>query len=267
MQIMGLAGATETWAREAWAVRAEESRAGLGWALVRRWYVVVAGLVVTGCLVAAVAQLVPPQYEATAHILLYAPQTSATPDGNPLLNLGGLEPAVAILTRAMSDDSTMEALKAEGAKGEFTVEADPLTSAPVLLVTVDATSSAAALDTLDLVVERVDTTFVNVQNAIGATGKSLINQRVLTRDQRATLVRKTQIRVLLVTIVGGLIMTVLAAAGTDALLAARAARRRSRRASAPPPAAPGSILPNIATSSEDGASQPSGSAAAASWNS
>jgi hypothetical protein len=204
-----------------------ESGTSLGAILKRRWYAVVAGLLITAGLVGAAYQLVPPGYEVTAHVLLLPPAASVPAGGNPYLGLGGLDPAVAILSRAMSDSGTVLALRAEGASGEYTVLADQLTSGPVLLVTEDAKTAAGAVTTLDLILARLPVTLSELQTSVGTTPTWLITETVITQDVRATLDRKSQTRALIVALAAGLVLTLLLASGLDALLRLRA-RRRSR---------------------------------------
>ena len=195
--------------------------------LVRRWYVVVAGLVTTGILCAVAMQVVPVKYQATSAVLLLPPKSSVAQEGgNPFLALGGLDVAAGVISRAMTDRATQQEVKKAGAPGTYTIEPDAVSGGPVLLVTAEAVSPEGALTTLAVVNRVLPTTLQAVQTGAGISSASLIQSRQLTRDEAAQPVRKPLIRALLVAVVAGLALTLLVASLVDGMLLRRAARGR-----------------------------------------
>jgi hypothetical protein len=195
--------------------------------LVRRWYVVVAGLVVTGILCAVAMQVVPVKYQATSSVLLLPPNSSVAQEGgNPFLALGGLDVAAGVISRAMTDRTTQQQIAKAGAPGTYTIAPDAVSGGPLLVITAEAVSPEGALTTLAVVNRVLPTTLETVQSSAGISSASLIRSRQLTRDDAAQPVRKPLIRALLVALVAGLALTLLAASLVDGMLLRRAAGPR-----------------------------------------
>jgi hypothetical protein len=196
--------------------------------LLRRWYVTVSGVAVTVILCLLALNLVPAKQEVTANVLLLPPNpTSPSPQGtppNPYLSLGGLEGIADVVARAMTDRAMAEALEDRGFRGEYVVEPDPASPAPVILVIVDDDSSGTALDTLDYLLGRLPETLASVQESSDVPTSALISSTIITRDTAAEVIRTSQIRALVVALTGGLAGTFLAAALLDGYM--RSLRRR-----------------------------------------
>lgn len=204
------------------------------WALVRealrrRWWLVVVGLLATAALCTAATRVVPADHEATARLLLLPPASSLERGGNPYLALSGLSTTAAIVSKAVSDDATLTALRAEGARGDYIVEPDLSISGPVLLLTVQARSDADAIRTLELLSARVPVTLVDLQRSLAAPRSAYITTSVLTADTRSRTLRKSQTRAVVLAFVLGCGGTVVATALLDNLVA----RLRRRGGSGP----------------------------------
>jgi hypothetical protein len=218
--------------------------------LLRRWYVVVLGLQATILLAFLAVLFVPVKYQATSSVLLLPPKTaSGGPGSNPFLSLGGLDVVAGVVARAVTDRATQEDVVASGGTGTYTVKLDQAAGGPVLLVTVEDTTSSGTLRTLDIVTQRLPKTLADVQAAADVSGKALIGSRPITRDTTTETVRKPQIRALLAVTAVGLAGTVLLASFIDGYLLRRAQRRKApplRRArssgSNGRPASRGSVL-------------------------
>ena len=197
--------------------------------LLRRWYVVLLGLVATGALCALAVQLVPPTHRATSAVLLLPPQTadSEEPD-NPFLALGGLDTVAGVLARDITDRATRDAIFDGGAQGGYTVEPDLISGGPVLLITAEAVSPDSALQTRDAVTDRLPRTLAELQVAAGVAESLQIRTKEITRDQTAEPVYNTLIRAVLVAAAGGVTATFLAVAALDGLLRRRADKRSAR---------------------------------------
>lgn len=196
---------------------------GLGRVLWRRWYITILGLLATVGLVLGAVSLVPVKYEAKSYVLLLPP--SAKDGSNPLLSLGGLQSTVDVLARAMLDATTADALKRQGVTATYTVARDLTTDGPVLVVTTDDKTSSGALSANADVVARLAPTMLALQSQQAVKTSSLISLQEINKATTTAVLRKSQIRALLVAVAVGILLTVLLAALIDGLVL----RRRSRR--------------------------------------
>jgi hypothetical protein len=212
--------------------------------LIRRWYIVVLGLLATVALCYAATVFVPVSYEATADVLLLPPKvntiakagaTATTQPDNPFLALGGLDTVSAVLSKTLSDRATQLTVQQAGGTGTFTVVQDLTAGGPVLLVTVTASTPAATLRTLAAVTGVVPLALARLQTTSGVPANALIRSKVITRDNIAQPVRKSQLRAMMAAAAAGLGGTVLLTALVDGYLARR---RGGRVAAAPAPAPP-----------------------------
>ena len=197
--------------------------------LLRRWYVVLLGLIATAALCALAVQLVPPTHRATSAILLLPPQTADTeePD-NPFLALSGLDTVAGVLARDISDRATRDAVYEGGAQGSYTVEPDFISGGPVLLITAEGVTPDSALQTRNAVTDRVPQTLAELQVAAGVAESLQIRAKEITRDETAEPVFKNLIRAVLVAAAGGITATFLIVAALDGFLRRRA-EKRSRK--------------------------------------
>src|SRR5215470_17013903 len=109
------------------------SLTGIGRTLIRRWYVTVLGLVLTIGLASVAASSSPPTYEARASVVLVPPKSNQLQ--NPFLGLGGLQEVSDVVSRAISDTATADAITAAGGSPKYSVGRDTSTSGPILLIT------------------------------------------------------------------------------------------------------------------------------------
>ena len=214
--------------------------------LLRRWYVVVVGLLATLALCFLASRFVPTKYEANAGILLLPPPSTAegVPD-NPFLSLGGLDTVSAVVARAATDRAMQQEVAKAGGTGSYTVEPDVASGGPVLLITVDDVTSAGTLTTLRVVSQRVPSLLTNLQTSSGVRENALIRSRELIRDNVAQPVRKPLIRAMLVALAAGLAGTVLVTSLVDGFLTRRTRGRADPEpepavGGEPPPPAPDS---------------------------
>ena len=194
--------------------------------LLHRWYAVVVGLVATVTLVVIAAQVVPVTYAASAHVVLLPPRASEGIGTNPYLGLGGLDNMADVVSLAMMDDKTAKQLIAAGVSNDYTVVRDRTTSGPILLITAEETSSSTASASLETVIKEVPVTTLTLQTDTAIPESALIEVTEIGKTGDPEPRRKSQIRALLVVLVGGLSLTVLGTSFLDSLLGRRAARRR-----------------------------------------
>jgi hypothetical protein len=146
--------------------------------LLRRWYVVIPGLLLAAVAAGYCWLNVPPTYQRSASQLLL-PAEATLPEveikddegeietlaPNPFLYLGGLNTAADVLVSAVRGAPAVAeaALQHEGA--EIEVGRDPMSSGPMLLITVTAPSDAAAAELIDTMLIQTEAVLEQLQTA------------------------------------------------------------------------------------------------------
>lgn len=212
----------------------------------RRWYIVVLGLLVTLPLSFVAAHQVAPKYTMKASVVLLVPQKSLGPGGNPYLALGGLDAAVDVLAAGLSADAIQERLALTGATAGL-VQRDGGSSAPILLVTVVAPSKQTAQAGVDTLVREVAPTLASIQRSAGVDRSHLIRSEVVASSKRAAVSYKPLIRAGLMVLMAGVAATFLLTALVDSGLR----RRRQRRDAALTPRSPLRVSGPVEAHQED----------------
>ena len=119
-------------------------------ALLRRWYVVLVGLVMTAGLVYVAHDAVPPTYSATGSVLLLPPGASVEDGSNPLLQLGGLEQPAALVVAYLAGDQARQVFAQDFPDATYDIVLDPLSRGPLILVTVEDPSQDDVMGALEL---------------------------------------------------------------------------------------------------------------------
>ncbi|MGN8244859.1 hypothetical protein ACTHAM_001967 [Cellulomonas soli] len=192
----------------------------------RRWWLVLVGVVLTAAGAAYVVSLVPAEQVARASVLLVPPEVVVGDTGNPYLGLNGLQPAADVLARALNDGQAHADLAPPEGTGDFVVIRDTSSSGPVLVVEVTDTDPDGAIAMLDDVLAAMPPMLEQLQADVEAPTSSFIKMTVVTRDDLPEASTKTQIRALLVSLVGGLALTVFLTYAVDGLLVRRGLERR-----------------------------------------
>lgn len=208
------------------------TQSGLLRVLVRRWYATAAGLLLTLLLCVLATFVVSAKYEAKEAVLLVPP--AGTTGSNPYLNLASLEGLNSVLVQALDNTATGDRLHAEGVTGAYTIADDPNSSGPVLVISGTAATPTAAISVVRHVSALVPQTLQQLQAQLAVPRKAIVTTTVLSPADKATTVRKSQIRALIVAAAAGIFGTLLVVAGLDNLL-----RRRASR----PPRRPTQIAP------------------------
>jgi hypothetical protein len=189
--------------------------------LARRWYLTLAGLLVTAGLAFIALQLVPPVWESKANVVLLPPKSTVEPGGNPYLQLGGLAPTLDLLVASLDDQEMEQLIKSVSPTAEYTVVADTTSSGPVLAVTVEDRTPANSLAARDQVVGQVPLKLDALQDNLTIPSRSRITSMVLTQDNKPEIVGKDQLRALVVAVGAGAVGTALMVALIDGYLTRR----------------------------------------------
>jgi hypothetical protein len=184
----------------------------------RNWVAAACGLLVTAVLVIAGAAVVPAKYVATSQMVLLPPsnlpETSYNGVQNPYLGLSGLQSMAAVVSSAMMDDDTAKALQAAGVS-DYNVQWDALSAGPVLVVQATEPSAAQASNAISVLDEQIPMTVARLQNAASISPRSFITTSVIARPSTPARSGKTQLRVALLALVIGLVLTMLAISVLD----------------------------------------------------
>ncbi|MET0933491.1 MAG: hypothetical protein ABWX56_07245 [Mycetocola sp.] len=125
--------------------------------LVRRWYIVVPGLLIAASLAVGAWFAIPPEYSRSATQLLIPGANSIPEGGNPYLFLGGLAPAADVLVRAIGSENVLNDVVEEHPGIEVEISRDTTTAGPIVLITVTASSDAASEAVLAMLIDRTVT--------------------------------------------------------------------------------------------------------------
>lgn len=202
----------------------------LAQSLRRRWYLLLAVTVLAVATTTFVVSRLPATYRANASIVLVPPETTLGDTGNPYLFLGGLEQSVDVLSRDLGSEQVRDQMAQKGgASASYTVTPDFTTSAPIVLVTTEASSADAADAMLDAVVAQVPVSLTRLQEALAVSGSAQITTQLIARSEEPEIVMSGRYRAMVM--IGGALMVggVLLVAAVDGLLR----RRRMRAATVP----------------------------------
>lgn len=202
--------------------------------LLRRWYVIVAGLLLTAAGAYAVFQATPIRHEAQSTMMLLPPQETLELEGdNPYLVLGGMGQALAVLTTRLNAPATAEALLGKDGDAEYMVSGDTAAGAPFLNITTQAAGGRDALRLLEQLQDEATDELATMQEELAIPAASVIGIMTVTTASEATAVTTTRMQLTVAALGAGLVLTVALAAAIDGLLAARSRRRAAERAPRP----------------------------------
>ncbi|MFC7724022.1 hypothetical protein ACFQW6_02815 [Nocardioides sp. GCM10028917] len=199
--------------------------------LVRRWYL---ALVVLALVVAStylVVHQVGPTYKAEGSALVFPPTSSrlvggATKvQGNPYLQLAGVSQARDIVIRTLKSKSIHDEWASEFPGYDYEVTPDFTNSAPIILFTVEGSSSTGSAAALHGLMEHVPVVLLELQDGLGLTQYDMVTAKDLTRDEVPEVIRKTQIRAGILAAAVTLTLGLLLLALLESLLAARTRTR------------------------------------------
>lgn len=202
--------------------------------LLRCWYILAAGLLLTVAMCWVVQGRVPVTYEAKGSQVLMPPSATVG-EGNPYLYLGGLNQALDVLVRRVSaPEATKPVLRAFPGT-EFTVQADGSTSGPILVIAASGPTQEATLGILQAALDKVPVALKDMQDELAIADRVRISVRTVVVDGQAAKNNQAQMRLVLLAAGAGAVGTVLLTVMIDNFLSSR---KRPRRAGGKPRATP-----------------------------
>lgn len=171
-------------------------------AIRRFWPVVLAVLILTGIGVASVPSNIAPEYEASGTVILLSPSTEGDKVTgkvvavNPWSRFGASGEGVAgtALIELLESAPFEERIMANDAVEEYDVAPNPGGNGAILDISVLASNGEAALDTYDLIVDRLVSELDSRQEAAGAPVEKRLRAELLTDPSEATELLGSQIR-------------------------------------------------------------------------
>lgn len=206
--------------------------------LLRRWYIVVPGILLAVAGAVGAYTVIQPGYERTATQLLM-PGEGTVPPGvtNPYLYLGGLTQASDIVVRVMQSEEVAGKVVADYPGTEVLVQRDPTVSGPVIQIVVTAQTDEAAADALAVLVEQSGVVLERLQDDQSVTRDDRMSISTLTHDMSSTLQQKTRLIMSAGAGAGLIALTLVVASLVDGLSRRpHRAGRRGKTAAVPAPA-------------------------------
>ncbi|WP_322760159.1 hypothetical protein [Frankia sp. Cr2] len=209
--------------------------------LVRRWYILIVGIILTGLAGVGVRATIGPTFQAHAAVVVLPPTsdagtTSTAASRNPYLSLP-LGNTADVLTRIMGTESVRQELKAAHATSAYTI-ALVADGSPVLEIAATDTSPAAATNTASVLVKVAGTELEKLQVMQNVPKNAMIRASQLISPSEPDVLHGSQIRALLGVVALGLILSVtmcfIAEGAFTGRRAALAAAVRGRRTTGSP---------------------------------
>lgn len=195
--------------------------------LLRRWYIVVAGLLLIAGSAVVVIKIVPTEYQASGQLFLLLPTeaTGVETPTNPFLNLqSGLTVTASLIAGSVSTQDNETALAAAGFTSEYSVALNPGTG-PLLVITAADTDPARALATRNEVIGQLKTELERIQTEAQVPERQVIAAREFSVTAEAEVLAGSKIRALAGVGAVGLILTLLAVFSIERM----GKRRRTRK--------------------------------------
>ncbi|WP_405372083.1 MULTISPECIES: hypothetical protein [unclassified Microbacterium] len=198
--------------------------------LLRRWYIVVPGLLAAAALAVGMWHVQKPEYQRSATQMLL-PGTASVPDGgNPYIYIGGLTQAADVVVRALGSRNVIEDVVGDRPNVEVEVSRDPSASGPLILVSVTAGSDADAEAVLARLVTRTTRVLGDLQDQEDISAASRIKIIPVAIDETSVLMQRDRLIAAAGAGLGAVALTLVLAVGVDGLVVARARRKRRKDA-------------------------------------
>lgn len=184
----------------------------------RRWYFLVAGLLITGVATYFVFGMVTPSYEAKASVVLIPPAVAVTVGDNPYLYLGGLEQALGVLQVKVSSPEVAAPLLNKFPDSTITVSKDVTTSGPIMAVAVSSDTPEQTMELLQSTMTLIPATLIALQKDLKVPVLSVISSMPLSMDIEPSINSKKQVQMTAMAAFAGLAATLLITGFLDRLM-------------------------------------------------
>jgi len=168
--------------------------------ILRRWHVVVSGLILTAVVAVIVMQSISPTFQARGTALVVTPQApteGTTPSiisQNPFARFDASTTVLAgVVAQLMSDIEVRENLHEQGAKADYIV-AQENENAPILTVLVEDKDEDYAMESASTVLASINEELDDRQADAGAPEASRIRSMVISEPTRTTRLVAAKVR-------------------------------------------------------------------------
>lgn len=192
--------------------------------LLRRWYLLLIGLLLTAGMSWYTFNYIQPTYEAHGSILLMPAEKTVGNHGNPFLYLGGMSEVVDVVVMRSNAAESVDPIVKKFVGTEITTAADRMTSSPIVVVDITADSEKTALAALDATLNTVTGNLESMQNEIKVDADMRISSKKLVVDRAASVNSKMQTQMAIVVAGAGAVGSFLLTGFIDGFLQARKSR-------------------------------------------
>ncbi|OLT21974.1 hypothetical protein BJF81_14110 [Ornithinimicrobium sp. CNJ-824] len=206
--------------------------------LVRRWLVLLLGMVLTFATAVYVYDQAPPRYQATARILLLLPANArGEVVGSPFLYLpDGLNVLANIVSLTAQTSSFRAGLVEQGYASQYEIGLND--DGPVFTVSVEGTNPEDVIETRDQVVLSIQDELLRVQVEEDAPPQQVATTRVYAADPVPHHLGGDKIRGVLAVLAAGGLLTLILVFVSDRLMQVRQVSRGQGRATGATPHRP-----------------------------
>lgn len=213
--------------------------ARLSAACLRRWYLLLPLLLLTGLGVVVVGDRINPEYQSNGSVLFYGSAVES-PEANPY---GNAVPAASALTVIATGGTFRSQVAEEGFSPDYEIEeanAKPGTSSPMLAVLVRADDPESALGTRDAVIAQMSEELNERQAQLGIPLAARTSISVLDVPEDVSTLTTGPLRAQIVVLVLGVALSFLLVVLLDDLILSARRRRQALRSTAERELAPSS---------------------------
>jgi capsular polysaccharide biosynthesis protein len=199
--------------------------------LLRRWKIVVVGVVALIAAAGAVVHYVPTQYQATGQLLLVLPAdaTGKQTPTNPFLNLQtGLVTVASLAASSVMTKDESRSMVGAGYTSTYAAAVSP-GNGPLIVITSKDSDPAEAVRTRDEVMRRIDQELAHLQSGVDVPPTQLITSRPIAVAAQADVLPGSKIRALTAAGGGIVLITLIVAFSWEGMV------NRRRSAAADPP--------------------------------
>ncbi|GGE91732.1 hypothetical protein [Mycetocola zhadangensis] len=193
--------------------------------LKRRWYLVVAGLLLTATGCYYIYAQVPATYEAKGSVVLMPPSATVGDEGNPYLFLGGMGQALDVLTRHVNAAEIVDPVLDAHPGTSYTIEPDRDTSGSIIQVVATGPAADETMDVLAAALDTIPISLDAMQDELSIEDYLRIGLMTVVVDTEPTIEQKQRVQLLIFVAAGGIVGTLLLAGLIDGILLSKRRRK------------------------------------------